>query len=126
MLGKSGCAVLAPLEALYKAFRCEAELLRRWGAEAQATAAEHAAARVKETLAAWRSEALTVAEAAIESGYSEAHLRRLLGECRIDNAGSAGRPRIRRADLPRKARQTSGGEVDLVGEVLQAREQQGL
>lgn len=114
-----------PLDDLAEEFRDDARLLRRWGAEAEATAAEHAADRVEDAVAAWRSEALTVGEAAAESGYSEAHLRRLLAECRIENSGGEGRPRIRRGDLPKKLHRTSGDEVDLVGTVLRAREHEG-
>jgi hypothetical protein len=46
---------------------------------------------------------LTLAEAAAESGYSIEHLRRLVSEGRIANAGRRYAPRIRRADLPKKA-----------------------
>lgn len=113
-----------PLEELASEFRSEAELLRRWGAD-EATAAEHAAERVEKALRTWQNEELTVVEAAAESGYSAAHIRRLLAECRLENAGSQGRPRIRRGDLPRKPSRQSADEVDLVGEVLRAREQHG-
>lgn len=114
-----------PLEELASEFRREAELLRSWGAN-EATAAEHAAERVERALRTWQAEELTVVQAAAESGYSAAHLRRLLAECRLENAGSQGRPRIRRADLPRKPNRLSADDVDLVSEVLTAREVNGL
>lgn len=114
-----------PLEELAREFRSEAELLRRWGAD-EATAAEHAAERVETAVWNWRNEELTVAEASAESGYSAAHLRRLLADSRLENAGSQGRPRIRRGDLPRKPNRQSADEVDLVGEVLRARRRHGL
>jgi hypothetical protein len=47
-------------------------------------------------------ECLTLTEAARESGYSSAHLARLLDEGRIANAGKKHTPRIRRGDLPKK------------------------
>ncbi len=49
------------------------------------------------------SELLNLQEAARESGYSADHLGRLVREGRISNAGRPNAPRIRRADLPRKA-----------------------
>lgn len=51
-------------------------------------------------LSAGQDELLTIAVAAVESRYSPQHLRALLAEGAIPNAGSKGRPRIRRADLP--------------------------
>lgn len=47
-------------------------------------------------------EALTLEQAAEESGYSADHLGRLLREAKIPNAGRAHAPRILRRDLPRK------------------------
>jgi hypothetical protein len=48
-------------------------------------------------------ETLTLREAASESGYSQDHLARLVRAGAIPNAGRARSPRIRRANLPRKA-----------------------
>lgn len=111
---------------LVERFHQEAEILQRWGAGTLAAAVETAAVRVEEAVVAWQNEELTVAEAAAESGYSTAHLRRLLAESRLENAGSTGRPRIRRSDLPRKPNRKTANEVDLVGEVLRARSRHGL
>ncbi|HEX8726058.1 MAG TPA: hypothetical protein VF737_11785, partial [Gemmatimonadaceae bacterium] len=36
-------------------------------------------------------------------GYSKDHLRKCVADGTIPNAGSKGRPRIRRGDLPKKA-----------------------
>jgi hypothetical protein len=47
-------------------------------------------------------EALTLEEAAADSGYSADHLGRLLREQKIPNAGRAHAPRILRRDLPQK------------------------
>ena len=54
-------------------------------------------------------ECLTLEEAAIASGYSQAHLQRLVAEGTIPNAGATHRPRIRRQDLPRKPRSRAEG-----------------
>ena len=53
-------------------------------------------------LAADASEALTIAQAAAESGYSKEHLRRLVREEQIPSAGKPNAPLIRRADVPIK------------------------
>jgi len=45
---------------------------------------------------------LTVPEAAVESGYSEAHLRDLAHQGTLPLVDGTGRMRIRRRDLPRK------------------------
>lgn len=88
-----------------------AELLQRWADEAaqlrerygMETAARLCDAHVRELTAAVsarQDELLTIAAAAVETRYSTQHLRALLAEGAIPNAGSKGRPRIRRADLP--------------------------
>ncbi len=48
------------------------------------------------------SQALTLREAAQESGYSPDHLGREVRAGRIPNVGRRNAPRIRRGDLPRK------------------------
>ena len=47
---------------------------------------------------------LSLAHAARLSGYSLEHLARCIRTGKIANAGEKNRPRIRRADLPRKQR----------------------
>ena len=72
----------------------------------------------------YQAEQLTLAQASGESGYSADHLSRLVSEGRIENAGKAGSPRIRRGDLPRKPPNRfvyPTGDPDLAGEVLEAR-----
>lgn len=83
-------------------WRGEADLLRRRGAPRQADVLESAAEDLETAWTAWRRERLTVEEASAASGYSEAHLRRLLRDGTLPNAGEEDRPRIRRADLPKK------------------------
>src|SRR5213079_3103830 len=62
-------------------------------------------------------EALTLAKAAAESGYSKDHLALLVANGTIDNAGEKGTPRIRRQVLPRKPKKTiprtKSGDPDL-------------
>ena len=70
--------------------------------------------------------ALTLAEAAKESGYSAGHLGRLIAEGRIENVGKKGAPRIRRGDLPRKPaprppRDSKTDGPDVATEMLQRR-----
>lgn len=72
-------------------------------------------------------EALTLEQAAQESGYSKDHLSRLVVEGRIENVGKKGAPRTRRGDLPRKPKpaertpRLENGDPDVAGEVLRQR-----
>ena len=61
-------------------------------------------ARVRAVLASDDDRLLTLAQAARVSGYSEDHLGRLVRSGTIPNAGTRYRPRVRSADLPRRAR----------------------
>ena len=60
-------------------------------------------AEVEALLTAEEDETLSLTRAARESGYSAGHLGRLVRDGTIPNAGRRHAPRIRRADLPRKA-----------------------
>lgn len=62
------------------------------------------AAKLRQVFAADDEELLTLAQAAVRSELSEDHLGRLIREGKIPNAGRRGAPRIRAADLPRRAR----------------------
>ncbi len=56
--------------------------------------------------------ALTLAEAAAETGMSSSHLGRLVRDAHVPNAGRKNRPRIRREDLPAPTRRSaSHGET---------------
>jgi len=57
---------------------------------------------MEEALEAQHEEVLSLDEAADESGYTEGHLKRLIREGRIPNAGSDADPAILRRYLPRK------------------------
>lgn len=83
--------------------RRRAECLRSWGgSEDVARIYEIIADELVELVRVHADTPLTLQEAAKESGYSEDHLRHLVAEGKITNAGQKGRPRIRRRDLPRK------------------------
>ena len=88
------------LRRLADSWRTEAERLRQLEAAGQAAAFEHLANELEATLAAWDSSSLTIREASEHSGYTEAHLRRLVRRGHIPNAGRKNSPRIYRRDLP--------------------------
>jgi len=65
---------------------------------------------------------LTLAEAAIRSGYSEEHLGRLVRDGKIPNSGRRGAPRIRVGDLPlRPATKVAGPRSAAYDPVTDAR-----
>jgi hypothetical protein len=81
----------------------EAAILKSNGDDRGATLLTQHAAELFAEVQEWEAEALRIHDAALESGYSEDRLRKLVGEGRIPNAGRRGKPRVKRADLPRKA-----------------------
>jgi hypothetical protein len=85
-------------------WRAERDRLRRIGALADpGLLIADILKDVEAILAAEEEETLSLARAARESGYSAGHLGRLVRAGTIPNAGRPQAPRIRRADLPRKA-----------------------
>jgi hypothetical protein len=85
------------------AWRAEADLLRRYGADPQATTLEAAASKLAAAWQAWLDELVPLAVAAEESGYSEGSLRRMAREAVIPNRAQVeGDYLFRRGDLPRK------------------------
>ncbi len=71
-------------------------------APAAAEAFRRAAQELDVALREAGDELLTLEQASASSGYSPDHLSRQLREGRIPNAGTKHRPRIRRADVPKK------------------------
>lgn len=80
----------------------EAESLERWGDARGAAILRQCATELDVAAHEHEDEALTIAQAVEESGYSADHLRALVAAGEIPNAGRKGSPRIRRRDLPVK------------------------
>jgi hypothetical protein len=95
-------AVSEILRDLPERWRSRADELRAFGAEPQAIALERAAQELEEGLRKADCEPLGLHEAALLSGYSPGHLRRMIAEGTLPNAGSRGAPRIMRSHVPRK------------------------
>lgn len=75
---------------------------RELGAEAQACTLDWCADRLQVSVQRWLDERLSPTDAARESGYSPDHIRRLIRQGKVANAGDDASPKIRRQDLPRK------------------------
>ena len=94
--------VSSELRQLADNWRTEAGRLRQLEAAGQAATFEQLANELEATLATWETSSLTIREASEYSGYTEAHLRRLVRRGHIPNAGRKNSPRIYRSDLPFK------------------------
>ncbi|MGH7721024.1 MAG: hypothetical protein ACREON_19525 [Gemmatimonadaceae bacterium] len=92
-----------------------AELRDSFGDEARARALEWAAALMDRALRDNADERLTLAQAALRSGYSPDHLARLLRVGRLPNAGRRGAPRVRAADVPVRPPRTVAPEGSRCG-----------
>jgi len=101
---------------LARTWRERADQLRPY-ATAAASAFENAAAELEAAVAEEQATALSLEEAAEESGYSPDHLGRLVREGKIPNAGKKNAPRILRRLLPRKpaALRDAAQDLTLVG-----------
>jgi hypothetical protein len=86
--------------------RKDAGMMRQYGIDGPAAILEACAARFEARLREWELQALTLEEAAEESGFSYSALQKKLSTGELENAGVKGSPRVRRGDLPRK-----GGQV---------------
>lgn len=111
---------LDSLRSLAAGWREEAATFRKRGAEQQATMLESCAEDLTEGLRSWHFTALSLPEAAAESGLSYSHLQRQVAGGEIPNAGCRGAPRILRKDLPQLVPKRSH-EDPLVDEALQLR-----
>ncbi len=96
-------AILLPAD-LPAAFKTIATVARVYTADERAAAIwERAAEMVEESLRLSGLERLKLLQAALESGYTVDHLRRLIDEGTIPNAsGADGSRAILRKDLPKK------------------------
>lgn len=102
------------LDTLVTEWREEATTLRRWGATVNADAVEACAIQLETRLREYALESLTLEDAARESGYSYSALQKQLATGELPNAGTKGRPRLRRSDLPRKGRPIAVGLADAI------------
>ena len=122
MARDEGSMNTSPLSGLVAEWRNEADTLRKFGATGQAEAVECCATGLEERLRASQIEALTLEQAATESGFSYSTLQQRLADGSLPNAGERGSPRIRRVDLPLRggapAPRTEDGTPDLASEVL--------
>lgn len=88
---------------LTAAFKAIAAAAREYTADERAAAIwERAAEMLEEALRQSGLERLTLQQAALESGYSVDHLRRLIDEGKVPNASVDGQKSILRMHLPRK------------------------
>ncbi len=83
-------------------WRSEAGLLRSYGAEEAAAAAEKHAGELLTVVQEAEDELLSPMEAAKVSGLSTRRLRELRAEGKLKNYGREGAPRYRRGQLPLK------------------------
>ncbi len=93
---------MLPATTLSSRWRTRAQLFRDHEEVSLAIAYETCAAALEEALASEGDVALTLRQAAEESGYSADHLGRLIRDGKIPNAGRPRAPRIARGDLPIK------------------------
>lgn len=100
---------------LLTSWRARAEELKPF-APAAAEAFHQCATDLEVALRDERAETFNLTEASRESGYTAGHLARLIKGGKIPNAGTSSRPRIRRADLPRKATSVGSSAPALMGE----------
>lgn len=89
-------------EHLVDSWRADATRLRAWGCDDQAQVLERCAGEMEEHVAAMADVALPLEAAAAETGYSVAHLRRLLARGVLADVGQNGETAIRRRELPYK------------------------
>ena len=94
---------------LPEAWRSRADDIRRFSAAA-AAAFEQAADQLERSLTEVADVLLTLQQAARESGYSPDHVRRMIREGKVPNAGRPNAPRVRRRDLPRKPQRLPSSE----------------
>ena len=97
---------MTPIE-LAQRWRQDADLLDRYEPNLARVCRDHADALDAATRSV-ADDALDLAAAARESGYSPDRLRHKVAAGEIPNAGRKGSPRIRRGDLPIKKRAGNG------------------
>jgi hypothetical protein len=83
-------------------WRQDAEVLRRYGQEPIAAVIEKLATEIEMDAQHNGHEGIGMNEAVRLSGYSAAHLRRLVRERKLRNLGTAKKPQFLRSEIPRK------------------------
>lgn len=96
-----------PVAALVATWREQASSLAGY-ADPVAKAFADVADQLEAALQAEAADSLSLTEAARVGGYSADHLGRLIRAGQIPNVGTKTRPRIRAAEVPRKATTTTG------------------
>jgi hypothetical protein len=92
--------------ALAARWREDAQVLRRYGATSRARLLEQMAAELEATTAADATATVALSVAAEVSGFTRAHLRRLIREGKLGTEATEGtEPQVHLSDLPRKAKQ---------------------
>jgi hypothetical protein len=103
------------VERLVSRWRGEADVLRARAAAMQAEVLESCAADLEVWFEEYALEALTLAQAAEESGFTYSALEKQVRKGNLPNAGTIGSPRVRRGDLPKKGgRANNDGLADLI------------
>lgn len=120
-------AANAGLQSLIDRWVSEAHILRtRYADQRLAALTEAHASELADALKQRDAEALCLADASRESGYSIPHLRHLISTGEIPNVGRRGRPRISRGSLPQKqspqyvAERSRSGGADVASLVAHA------
>lgn len=88
---------------LLSRWELHANTLRSFGASGQAEAVQRCMMELQDALKAQDDELLSLQQAAQICGYTADHLGRLVRQGLLQNLGRRRAPRVRQADLPRKA-----------------------
>jgi hypothetical protein len=115
---------MSPVRVLIDRWRSEASELRdRYGLTELARMAETHVSELEQALAEDAVSLMTLDEASAWSGYSTAHLRALVAERKLCNAGRKGAPRFHKGELPIKPGHTPVEPcADPVAEMLMRRQ----
>jgi hypothetical protein len=113
---------LTTLENLASRWRDDAARLRELGQDGPAKMSDVHASELEHALKEWSLEALTLEQAAGESGASYSTLQRKIASGDLPNAGRRGAPRVRRADLfGATPREDATDGPDLADQILMRR-----
>lgn len=85
---------------LIENWRTLAETMRKCGAESSASALEYCARELASALELAKLEALSLEDAAKESGYSYSSIQKRVASGELTNVGKKGSPKVRRGESP--------------------------